>query len=111
MTAIAGVACRCRANDDYLTRRTIARRTIDVGAAAQNMVHPMRTLLLIVLGAFTGGAYEAFQTFELMRIGAYSLAQGIAIILAGAVVGAIVFGAASTAYGMYVSRKNPSIGR
>jgi hypothetical protein len=65
----------------------------------------MRTLLLTVLGALIGGVYETLQIFELMRMGAYSLAQGVAIILAGAVVGAVVFAAASAAYRMYVSRR------
>ena len=63
----------------------------------------MRTLLLTLLGALIGGAYEAFQTIELMRTGAYSLAEGIGIILVGAVVGAIAFAAASIAYRVCVS--------
>jgi hypothetical protein len=66
----------------------------------------MRTLLLAVLGALSGGGYEAFQTIELMRMGAYSLAQGSGIVLAGAIVGAVVFAAASVIYRMFApSRK------
>jgi hypothetical protein len=64
----------------------------------------MRTLFLAVLGALIGGAYEAFQTTELMRVGAYSLAQGSGIILAGAIVGAAVFAAASAIYRVFASR-------
>ncbi len=64
----------------------------------------MRTLLLAVLGALIGGAYEAFQTIELIRIGAYSLAAGSGIILAGAIVGAAVFAAASVIYRVFASR-------
>jgi hypothetical protein len=65
----------------------------------------MRTLVLTILGAVVGGAYGTLHTFELMRIGAYSLARGIGIILAAALVGAIVFAAAAIAYRMYVLRK------
>jgi predicted histidine transporter YuiF (NhaC family) len=75
------------------------------------MDREMRTLLSAIVGAFIGGVYEAFATFELMRIGAYSLAQGIAIVLTGAVVGAVVLAAASTALGMYLSRKDHSADR
>ena len=77
-------------------------------SAQHNMGHLMQTLLLAVLGALIGGVYEAFLSFELMRIGAYSLAQGIGIILAGSAVGAIVFAAASTAFRIYVMRKSES---
>ena len=65
----------------------------------------MRTLLLTLLGALIGGAYEAFQIIELMRTGAYSLAEGIGIILVGAVVGAIAFAAASIVYRVWVSTR------
>ena len=58
----------------------------------------MRTLSLAALGALIGGAYEAFQTFELVRIGAYSLAEGAGFVLAGAALGAAVFAVASIAY-------------
>lgn len=64
----------------------------------------MRILLLAVVGALVGGAFEAFQTFELMRMGAYSPAWGFATILAGAVVGAVVFAAAAAARRVYFSR-------
>jgi hypothetical protein len=63
----------------------------------------MRTLLLALLGALIGGAYETFQTITLMRVGAYSLAEGIGIILVGAVVGAIAFAASSVVYRVCVS--------
>src|SRR5919198_313828 len=55
----------------------------------------MRTLLFALLGALIGGAYETSQTFTLVRMGAYSLAQGIGFVLAGAVVGATAFAAAA----------------
>jgi hypothetical protein len=65
----------------------------------------MQTLLLAILGALVGGGYEAFQTIELMRTGAYSPAQGIGVILVGAIVGAAVFATASAAHRRYLSRK------
>ena len=65
----------------------------------------MRTLLLAALGALIGGAYEAVETFELMRTGAYSLAQGGAIVLAGALVGAALFAAASVIYRVLASQR------
>ena len=58
----------------------------------------MRTLSLAFLGALIGGGYEAYQTFELMRMGAYSPAVGLGIILAGAAVGAILFAVASVLF-------------
>ena len=58
----------------------------------------MRTLSLAVLGALIGGGYEAYQTFELMRMGAYSPIMGLGIIMAGAAVGAVVFAVASVLY-------------
>lgn len=58
----------------------------------------MRTLPLAVLGALIGGGYEAYQTFDLVRIGAYSAVQGLAIVLAGAVVGAVLFAVGSILY-------------
>jgi hypothetical protein len=63
----------------------------------------MRTFLLAVLGAFVGGGYEAFQTIELIRVGAYSLAQGSGIILAGAIVDAAVFAAVFAIYRVFAS--------
>ena len=51
----------------------------------------MQILLLAVLGALIGGAYDAFQTIGLIRTGAYPPMLGIGIILAGTVVGAAVF--------------------
>ena len=65
-------------------------------------------MLWAILGALVGGAYEAFQTFELLRTGAYSLAQGIGIVLAGAAACAILFAAVSAALAMYLARKNES---
>jgi|HubBroStandDraft_2_1064218.scaffolds.fasta_scaffold496956_1 hypothetical protein len=58
----------------------------------------MRTALLAVLGAVIGGGYEAYQSFELMRMGAYSLAMGLGVIMAGAAVGAILFAVAPVLY-------------
>lgn len=58
----------------------------------------MRTLSLAALGALIGGAYEAFEAFELVRTGAYSLAEGAGFVLAGAAVGAAVFAVASVVY-------------
>lgn len=63
----------------------------------------MRTLLLALLGALIGGTYETAQTITLMRIGAYSLAQGIGMILVGAVVGATALVAAFAVYRVCVS--------
>ncbi len=58
----------------------------------------MRTLPLAVLGALIGGGYEAYRSFDLIRMGAYSPAAGLGIILAGAVVGAVVFAVAAVLY-------------
>jgi hypothetical protein len=58
----------------------------------------MRTPLLAILGALVGGGYEASQSFELMRMGAYSLQMGLGIIMAGAAVGAALFAIAPVLY-------------
>lgn len=58
----------------------------------------MKTLPLAVLGALIGGGYEAYQSFDLMRMGAYSLTEGLGFVLAGAAVGAALFAIASVVY-------------
>jgi formate hydrogenlyase subunit 3/multisubunit Na+/H+ antiporter MnhD subunit len=60
----------------------------------------MKMLPLAILGALIGGGYEAYQSFDLMRMGAYSLTEGIGFILAGAAVGAALFAIAAVAYRM-----------
>lgn len=58
----------------------------------------MRVLSLAILGALIGGGYEAYRTFDLIRMGAYSATEGLGFILAGAAVGAVVFAVASVLY-------------
>ena len=60
----------------------------------------MRTLSLAILGALIGGGYEAYQSFDLMRMGAYSPAMGLGMILAGTAVGAALFAIAAVVYRM-----------